>query len=1026
MLVTVSVAAFTQPCAAQTLGTLTTIPGRVVDLAPDAATSASFLYCTAEGEVGRLAITGTRTVLATALGAPFPKPLRALVQTPTGALVLLDDSGDLYSLPAAGGAATKIYADGFLVDDPTDLIVDTAGTLLIASKTPSTGVRALDFISANGQRWAYYLVAHQPLGLAADPLGPGVLFSDEAGGGALRRVDTSNASHPSSLLGSGANPGFTAAKLDGDLAALTNGDALYVAGSKLWLHTRATGLSSMLASATTTLRGVCIATSSGGVASASGWSAYLAEGEAPTQIREWGNVPAPAGAVCSDLGTVPDRGKQLMFFSGLNVFDLARDASGNLLVGGDNFGLNPAVRRITLPGLASTTIFNAASGLLGSVEGIALDAKGAVVTLTHGGEVQSFTESPFAATTLYADAGNQVIAGKDLLLTRQGRALLADITGFAAGKVWALDPGGNSVSSLATTKETRGLAVDPFTARALVTQWQAAGFVGTVDSLDVATPAGLQPIAGFNGLNYSNASSWGDGDVVADAYGNLYTASEDDWSLLRYDRVTGTKVLIGSSYVNHPSGLALAASTGQTPSSTGWSLYVAERNFLWELGGMPAPAPGLLDPLAPPIGRCAGFASPAQGEPRALCAEPGGTGLLLATAGSRVLRIEPTTRAVTEIAGPGQGLAGDLIAIAARPGGRLVVAARDGRLWEVGPLAGDPVTLLYADAPNALTDVRGMCLDGAGRVLLIERPAGKIDGRLLRLDAGVLQLLTHSSRGLRPAMDPLTSEVWLTEQGAPGDKVGEILRVDVAPATVAAGHVAFQSFTGWSQGDLEGGLAFDAAGELYVTEGRTGRLLRMTRNGGAPTLLAGSYDAPKGVTLAPGTPGLAGAQGCSAYVLDGWAVYEHGIAGTPAPLVPGTGGARAPLLVHGSAQAGASIALSLVSPGDPNRKYAIVPTVSGKVPGLPLSNLGDPDTRVLPCNIDSLFPLMLNTAIMPGFIGKLDLNGQSAPITALNLPPGPSFLGLEFFVDFAYVVMDPSMPNGVGTVGSTAQLYLGL
>lgn len=1018
------------PVVAQGLGTLASIPGRVVDLAADPANPAALLYCTAEGEVGRLANNGQISVLATAASAPFPRPLRALAALPSGALAVLDDEGNLRTLPAAGGAAALLYSDLYMIGDATDLAVDAQGTFAIASKTPSSGTRALNFVSADGQRWAYYLIAHQPLGLAADPLGGGLLFSDATAGGALRRVELSDPAHSASLLESGANPGFSPFALDGDLCGLAGGDLLYTAGAALWKFTRASASSSVLAVASGTLRGLCVALSSGQIASGTGFSAYLAEGEGPTQIREWGGAAAPASALLGSLGTVPDRGKQLMFFSGLNVFELARDADNQLLVGGDVYGANPQLRRIQLPSLASTTLVSSAQGLASRVEGIALDAHKRIWIEGFDGTLQRLSESPFALSTLFADPLNQLIASKDLALTRAGTALLAERSSYQHGQVWSLAPGASALELALATSETHGLAPDPFSARALVAQWGDAGFKGSVGQLALApAPPSYAPLPGFGGINYSNGDGWSDGDLAGDCYGDLYTCSEDDWSVVRYERASGKQIRIGSSYLNHPAGLAIAPSTGQTPSSTGWSLYVAEWNFLWELGGVPAPAPSLLDPAAPPIGRCAGFASPAAGEPRALCASSDGQRLFLATAGARVLRCDPATRVLSEYAGPQHGLAGDLIAIATRPDGVLWVAARDGRVFEVAP--GPVVSLVYDDAANLLVDLRGLALDAQGRAVLVERPAGSPAARVLRLEAGVPQLLVHSARGLRPALDPLTGELWISEQGpanAPAAYLdrGEVLRVASAGAATRAGHLRQQSFATYQHGALHGGLAFDAAGDVYLTESGAGRLWKLRRDGGPRTLIAGNYDAPKGVALAQGTPGVAGAQGASAYVLDGWAIYEHGIDGLPAPLLPSGGGQPLEFSLQGIAAAGAAIPLELHAPADAGRVYIVVPTLSGTQPGVPLAALGDAgDPRVLPINFDALLGFVGKPIPLPGFFGVLDPLGNAAPGAALLLPNDPSLLSLVASFECAWIALEPAAQSGIATVGGTAQLFLG-
>ncbi|MBM3976992.1 MAG: hypothetical protein FJ299_08385 [Planctomycetes bacterium] len=1021
-----SIACLAAPLRAQGLGTLLEVPGEVVDLAAEVGTQASFLVGTRTGDVGRISLPGGLTPLASGVVGQPGHQLRALVSLPDANIAALDQHG--YLLRVDGGSPVTIYADLYMIQDATDLAVDSAGTYLVASRTPSSGVRALNWISANGAQWAYYRVADQPLALCADPLGAGVVFTDASGSGALRRVDTSDPAHGAALLESLTNPGFSVAALDGDVAAAANGDIYYAAGTRLWRHVRANATSVLLHDAGAAVRGLCVAASSGNVASASGWSLYFAQGADPTAIRELGDALAPASPLAPPLGAVPGRGKQVWFTGSMNMFELATDAAGNLLVGGDLWGANPQLRRLSLPGFAASVIASAAQGLSDRIEGIALDAQGRIHVQSSSGVLQRVDEGPVAVTTLYDDAANTLQVAKDLLISRGGAAWIAERAGFGTGRVYELAPGSTTLSSLVLTSESRGIAADPFGARALVTQWNGVAFVGSVDALGLAPPA-LTPLAGFAGMNYSNASSWADGDAVADAYGNVYTCSEDDWSVQRWERDSGKLVRVGSGYLNHPAGLAIAASSGQTPSATGWSLYVAEWNFLWELGGVPAPAPRLVDPLAPPAGRCAGFVSPAAGEPLSLCAAADGSALYIGTALSRVLRIEPLTRAVSEVAGPAQGLQGELVALAPRPDGTLLVAARDGRLWQLEAAPSHAVSLVHDDAGNQLGDLRGACVDALGRPVLLERPASGAS-RLYRIEGGAAQFLVHAARGLRPALDPLTGELWISEQGAlasgPWANTGELLRVDASVAPARAGHLRQQAYGTLVHGEFDGGLAFDATGDVYASESGSGRVWRLRRDGGPRALSAGNYDAPRGVALATGTPGLAGAQGSSLYVLDRWAVYEHGIDGLAAPLVAGSAAPDADLVVQGAAAPAATISVAVQHAPDAGKVYVILPTLSGKLPGLPLAWLGDPtDARMLPLNLDLLANFVGKPALMPGFVGVLDGLGRSVPGTALLLPNSATLLSIDGWLDLCWVAFDAGAPNGIATVGATAQLYLG-
>src|SRR5688500_112567 len=140
-----------------------TIPGTVRDLARDSA--GRILYCTAEREVGRLGPGSGREVLATA--ASFPNDLRAVAESGPD-IVLIDLLGHVRKLPGGALPPALVYQDQYMIQDPTDLIVDARGSFLIASSTPTSGTRAMNWIAADGIDWSYYRVGHQPLALAHD------------------------------------------------------------------------------------------------------------------------------------------------------------------------------------------------------------------------------------------------------------------------------------------------------------------------------------------------------------------------------------------------------------------------------------------------------------------------------------------------------------------------------------------------------------------------------------------------------------------------------------------------------------------------------------------------------------------------------------------------------------------------------------------------------------------------------------------------------------------------------------------
>jgi hypothetical protein len=185
-------------------------------------------------------------------------------------------------------------------------------------------------------------------------------------------------------------------------------------------------------------------------------------------------------------------------------------------------------------------------------------------------------------------------------------------------------------------------------------------------------------------MNYSNFYGWGDGDVCVDANGSIYTISEDDWSLIRYDPAEDAFVRFGSGYLNHPSGLAIAPSTAGSGSTTGWSLYVSEWDFLWEKPSVQPPASVLVDAsLGISVGRSlAGAPNPTYGKPRVLVPGPRGAGGLIGTAAGWVLAFDPASGEVRPVAGPDEGLRGDIVVLSAAPDGRrMLVLNRDGELF---------------------------------------------------------------------------------------------------------------------------------------------------------------------------------------------------------------------------------------------------------------------------------------------------------------------------------------------------------
>lgn len=654
------------------LDTTHRIPGTVKDLARDAA--GRILYCTFEREVGRIE-PGKQalTLLASSADSPFESQLRGVAATPAGDVAVVDAFGHVYVLPGGAGPAVKVYSDLYMISDATDLIVDARGSFLIASATPSSGQRGVNWVQPDGQRWGYYLVKHQPAQLAHDPLTGGIVIADTTAGGNLQLVAAGNAYRPTSALDATTHPGINSFQDDGDIAAEADGDLYWIAGGSVYKHTRASGTTALFASGYAQLRGVVIAASHGWLPSATGWSLYLAEGENPTRLREIPGVDAPAGLIANDQGAVPGKGLKVNVIFGFQVFDLAADNSGRLLVGGSQFGSTHFVKRVTLTGTPSIALVaNSASGLSGIVEGLCVAPDDSIYALTRPGAIQRITEAPLAITTVFSDPANQITAGKDLALDVDGTLYAATRESWDFGKILSIS--GGDASLVRTTEETRGLAANP-AGGLLFSQWHNTGFHGTLD-LHHFDDGSLEVLPGLAGMNYTNDFVWGDGDICVDANGAIYTISEDDWSLIRYDPAEDGFVRFGSGYLNHPSGLAIAPSTASSGSVTGWSLYVSEFDNLWEKPSVQPPAATLVDSsFALRVGRVLAAAPrPEFGRPRVLAPAPGGSGVLIGTATGSVLVVDPASGAVELLAGPEQGLRGAIAALVPAPRGRRVLA----------------------------------------------------------------------------------------------------------------------------------------------------------------------------------------------------------------------------------------------------------------------------------------------------------------------------------------------------------------
>ncbi len=650
------------------------IDGQVKDLVRDS--QGRVLYCTSQGQVGHFVPGGVHTVLTS---GPFPNELRALALTPGGDIALLDSEGNVRVLFGGQPPAVLVYTDAYMIQDASDLIVDDVGNFLIASATPSNGLRAMNWISGDGQRWGYYLVRHAPVQLASDPLTGGIVIVDATNGGNLQLVAAGNPYRPTSLLEGTTHPGISAAQSDGDLVAEADGDLYWIGGGNVWKRRRATNTTSVFAAGFGQLRAVTIAPESGFIPGDGRWSLYVAEGQNPTRIHELTGVGSPGDPIALSQGFVPGKGSKINLIYGFQVYDLTADNDGNLLVGGSNFGTTHYLKRITLSGTPSiATVATSANGLSGIIEGITVAPDDRIYALTRDGVIHRITEGPLQVSTVFSDPSGQITAGKDLALDLDGTFYVATRESWGFGKL--LEVSGGVATLLTTTVESRGLAAHP-AGGLYVSQWNAPGFAGTVDRYDFSSDT-LDPNPGFATMNYTNDSVWGDGDVCVDANGSVYTISEDDWALIRYDPGADAFVRVGSGYRNHPSGLAIAPSTDGSGSTTGWSLYVAEFDFLFEKPSVAPPASTLVDSSLGLV--VAGTLPPRYGTPRALAASPSGRTLWVSTSGGWVLEFDPLTGAVEPVAGASEGLSGDLVEILSEPAGRRVyVANRLGETWRL-------------------------------------------------------------------------------------------------------------------------------------------------------------------------------------------------------------------------------------------------------------------------------------------------------------------------------------------------------
>lgn len=1001
------------------------VPGTVKDLS--VASNGDLLYVTAEGEVGRITPGGSTTVLATAGTTGIVQELRAVLETPGGDICVLGDFGDIFTIEG-DMSADLLYEDVYLIDDTTDFVVDAGGNFLIASATPSNMRRGINWVSADGNRWAYYMVRHvpirrMPIQLAVDPITGDLLMTDAQGSGALRFVDVHNDVHPIGDLDTLTLPSYSIPDDDGDMAVQADGEVMSIADGTVYITTRGTGISTPLASGFAQLRGIAIAASSGSLASPSGWSAYVAEGSNPTTITEIPDVGAPASLVLADQGTVPNQGVFHMFFGGLRCYEISTDNNGNLLVGGDNFGPGTEqIRRIALPSLQMTLVANGPNGLSSRIEGLAQDPSNDLIyALTTFGKVHAIHETGGTpiVTTRFDNLGGEITRAKDLVLDRSGALYVADREFWGGGEVRKIRPNGTS-TTLVTTQETRGLAAHPSERGLYMAEWVDTGFEGKVTLWDFDTET-KSDLPNFEGMNYTNADSWGDGDICVDVEGNVYTISEDDWALHKWNASNplGTE-RIGSMYLGHPTGVTIAASVAA--SSTGWSLWVTDLDRLWEIPNVPAPASTFVDSTAPPSGGLTGWLSPADGQPASMLPSTSAGDMVVATSDGKLVELTgPNARStVVDLGEP-------IAAMDRLSDGTIVAALKSGRLYTVHPGTGWTPSLLFDDPLDELQDVRAVVVDGHDTVRVLEAPQGSPAARLYRLDGSTLTLETFTDGGLGGAYDPLTGDLFVTQEGPAAEGAGEILRVETHATPIGYGNYRGAGYTTFDTSELGGDIVFDADGNFYVAEGDTGRVSRVDRATGTKTFVGGGYAKVRSLALAPGTPGRAGAQGTSLYVLDGWTVWEIGVDGLPAtaPSWPPGLADPADIRLHGLAGLDLHVGVTARNPEQAGKVYIVFPSFAGKVPGLPLNSFGDPaDTRFIASNPDYMWEQVGFEGLLPGFYSVLEPDGTTVAGAGIQIPNIPAVMN-DSFLYLTWVVVEAGAQSFLPYVGGTTQLYMG-
>ena len=579
---------------------VTILDGTVRDLSIRA--GGDLIYCTEEGEVGAIPSGGGGDpVVLAPVGTFGGRAPRALTSTPTNDIAVLVSNGDVLVLPGGALPANLVYDDAYMILDPTDIICDEAGNFIIASATPSNGQRAVNWISADGNRWAYYFVrhaAHMPVQLDFDPSSNSLVFADEAGGGTLYRVIPGDDTRPIVPFETATQPGLDSSLDDGDLAFTLDGDFFWAAGNSVYHHDRDTGQTALYRTFEGPVTGLTIADTSGHIPNPApfptGFSLFVAVLDVGTRIYEFEDEGLPRPRLLPDQGWVPGPG----FHTGVNpdmqIFDVTTDNDGDLLISGALWSTTFHLRRIELPSKNLVDIADDTTGISGIVEGAVVAPDDTIYLVTRDGHIQAVTENPLVVTTLFTDPLDRIDTAKDLAMGVDGRFYVAERSSWGFGGVYEIDPAnGWTATQIVPLNEVRGLAPNP-AGGLYATEWNGTGFEGQVVSIELAGNTYLD-LPGFANMNYTNGPDWGDGDVLVDATGTIYTVSEDDWSLARYTPGNTNIKRVGSGYLGHLSGLTVAPTSDDVTSSTGWSLYVTERSNIWEVPHSPGPGPSYID-----------------------------------------------------------------------------------------------------------------------------------------------------------------------------------------------------------------------------------------------------------------------------------------------------------------------------------------------------------------------------------------------------------------------------------------------